>query len=147
MCTLAPSDIGGGLFYESPSSSLLVYNGGRMLGAKRSPTADTGEQAWNNFTNTKVAICGVGTTDWGLRSEWHGLELLDFRRHTVHVFGDVWFNSVYVTCRTNNSIADTGTRWRERMYNRREYQAFRACECTVVGWLGACGWLVAPHNA
>lgn len=119
--------MGGGLWHQSAADDTLVYNGGRMLGNKRKPVDDAGADAWNVFSNTKMSLCGRSIVDWNTRSEWHGVEVSDMRDHTFHVFGDVWLDDVHVRCRSGNAVETVGTQFWEKVYNRKNYKAFRSC--------------------
>ena len=132
------ADVGGGLWHQSDADDTLVYNGGRMLGAKRHPEDAAGNAVWNMFTNTKLSLCGRSAVDWNTRSEWHHIELSDMRDHTFHVFGDVWLNDVHVTCRTGNTVETVGTLYWEKAFNKKQYKAFRSCTCCV-RWAVATG--------
>jgi hypothetical protein len=104
--------MGGQFTQDNDNLNSQKYNPGRQSGKSFHETCSGPLESWGRcaihnrrwlrFTNTKVFLASRGLMHWGERAELIRLEAHD-TGIAANVFGQVWLDQLFVTCRSANS--------------------------------------------
>lgn len=95
--------IGGQLWYQNTSTSVLTYRVGRFVGNTRRTAYHNGTQGWMRFTNLQVAQCRMGLSHWGDRLELINFQATDVAR-SAQIFGESWMDNAVVNVNSTNPV-------------------------------------------